>query len=129
MITFRLLLWLFYIAADVWTNYTIIEKNKARPNYLLLFIVRGAAFILYGAFVWNFQYQIWYLNIFIFCVTSFWLLFDIFLNLSRDLSPFHIGKTSGFIDRFGVKEPGVYWCAKVMALILLILSVINIYQP
>lgn len=125
--TLKLLLWILYIAIDVWTNYAIIEKMKGRPNYLLMNIIRGGAFILYGAFVWDFQAAIWYLNVFVFCVTSFWLLFDLSLNVARNKHPLYIGAESGFIDRFGVKNQGIYYFAKLCALIILILSIINIY--
>lgn len=129
MTTLKLFLWLLYIAADVWTNYVIIEKNNSRPNYLLLNIVRGAAFILYGAFVWDFQAEVWYVNIFLFCVTSFWLCFDLSLNIARKKHPFYIGAESGWIDQWGFKNRGLYYVCKLFALVLLILSVINIYNP
>lgn len=129
MITFKLFLWLLYIGFDVWTNYTIIEQNRSRPNYLLLNIVRGAAFIVYGSFVWDFQPEIWYANIFIFCTTSFWILFDLSLNIARKKHPLYIGAESGWIDRWGFKNRGLYYICKVFALVIMILSIINIFEP
>lgn len=129
MITLKLLLWIAYIFLDVWINFYIIEINKSRPNYLLMNIVRGGVFILYGAFVWDFQANFWYLNIAIFCVTSFWLCFDILLNRFRRKHLLYIGPESGWIDRFGFKNPALYYACKVAALVLLIMSIINIYQP
>lgn len=129
MITCKLLLWLVYIGLDVHINYTIIEKNKARPNYLLLNIVRGVAFILWGAFVIDFQYDIFYLNYFLFASTSFWIIFDLSLNIARKKHPLYIGQNSGWIDQFGFRYPGIYYLAKGCALAVLTFSVINIYQP
>lgn len=128
MITLKLFIWVAFIAIDVWINYRIIEVNDARPNYLLLNIIRGGAFILYGAFVWDFQNQVWYWNIFVYSVASFWLLFDLALNIARK-KPLHIGQNSGYIDQFGFKNPGIYYFGKVCALALLTFSIINIYNP
>lgn len=125
----KLFVWIAYILLDVWLNYKIIEVDDHKPNYLLLNIIRGAAFILYGAFVWDFQAEIWYLNIFIFCVASFWIFFDLWLNVVRGKHPLYIGANSGWIDRFGYKHPGIYYFCKACVLVILILSTINIYNP
>lgn len=129
MITLKLFIWLLYIAVDCWINFTIIEKNDARPNYLLMNIVRGGAFILYGAFVWDFQAEIWYANIFIFCTTSLWILFDLSLNIARKKHPLYIGAESGWIDRWGFKNRGLYYTCKVFVLVILVFAIINIYNP
>jgi hypothetical protein len=129
MITIKLLCWIAYIAVDVWINYHIIEVNKARPNYLLLFIVRGIAFLLWAKFVVGFEYSFYYLNYFIFAVTSFWILLDLSINVARRKHLFYIGPSSGWIDRLGFKYPSVYYVAKVIALVWLVLSIINIYNP
>ena len=119
---FKLILWVAYIAGDVYYNYYTIEKKGQRPNYLLMNIVRGMAFILYGAFIWDTQYEWRTFFIFLYCVTSFWLLFDLSLNIARKKHPFYIGKESGWIDQYGFKNPGMYYVGKVVALVLLIWS-------
>lgn len=129
IITLKLLVWIAYVAFDVWINYRIIEVNKSRPNYLLMTIFRGVAFIVYGSFVWDFQYELWYLNVFIFCTTFFWITFDITLNLIRGKHWLYIGPESGWIDRWGVKNRDLYYVLKVMTAIVMVLSVINIYNP
>lgn len=128
MTTLKLLLWLAYIAVDVWTNYVIIEKNDSRPNYLLMNIVRGCVFIVYGAFIWDTQADLRTLYIFIFCTTSFWILFDISLNLSRGKHILYLGKESGWVDRFGFKHPVIYYLGKVCALAALVFSIAKLYQ-
>jgi hypothetical protein len=128
MITLKLLCWIAYIAVDVWINYHIIEVNKARPNYLLMNIVRGIAFLLWAKFLIHFEYELFYLNYFVFAVTSFWILFDLALNISRGRHPLYIGQTSGWIDQFGFQHQWLYYTAKVCAVAALVLSIINIYQ-
>ena len=128
MTTIRILIWLLYIAADVVVNYYIIEEKKSRPNYIILFIARGGAFMLYASLVWGFQYEIWYSNIVLYCLTSFWLVFDLSLNLSRGKHALYIGPTSGWIDRAGIKYTGLYYFCKLAALVFLVLSIINIYM-
>lgn len=129
MTTLKLFVWLLYIAFDVWINYQIIEVKKVRPNYLFLNITRGGIFILYGAWIWDFQNQVWYWNIFLYSVASFWLLFDLSLNIARKKHPLYIGAESGWIDRFGFKNRGFYYMCKVFAMIILVLATINIYNP
>lgn len=129
MITLKLLVWIAYISFDVWINYRIIEINKRSPWYLLLNIMRGSAFVLYGRFVWDMKPELWYLNVFLFCTTSFWIGFDSVLNLVRGKHIFYIGPQSGWIDKWGVRNQGLYYLCKVFALIILVLVTINIYAP
>jgi hypothetical protein len=129
MITLKLLVWIAYISFDVWINYRIIEVNKRRPRYLLLNIMRGSAFVLYGRLVWDMKPEIWYLNVLLFCVTSFWIGFDSVLNLTRGKHMLYIGPQSGWIDKWGVSNPVLYYLCKFFALIILVLATINIFAP
>lgn len=128
MITIYLLIWAVYIAADVWCNFYIIEQINSRPDYLKLNIIRGVAFVLYGRFVWDLSLDLHALYILVYCTTSFWLLFDIFLNLSRGKHLLYIGKDSGYIDQYGFKYPAIYYLGKLVALFVLTYSVTKIYQ-
>lgn len=128
MITLKLLLWLAYIAVDAWINYTIIEVNDKRPNYLVLNIQRGIAFILYGVFIFDTQADLRTFYIFLYCTTSFWLLFDLGINIARKKHPLYIGMHSGWIDRFGFQHKAIYYIGKVCALAALIFSIVKIYQ-
>lgn len=128
MITFKLLIWVAFIWLDVWNNYYIIEVNDRRPNYLLMNIVRGVAFILYGAFVWDTQADIRTFYIFLYCTTSFWVLFDLGINIARKKHPLYIGMHSGWIDRFGFQHQAIYYLGKVCALSALIFSIAKLYQ-
>lgn len=126
-ILLKLLLWFAYIAADIAINYYIIEKRKERPNYLLLNIIRGGAFIVYGAFIWNTQANWYTFYLFVFCVTSFWLMFDLVLNTIRGKHPLYIGPESGWIDRFGVKYNAIYYAGKILAVVALLWSIAKIF--
>jgi hypothetical protein len=139
MTTIQLLLWIFYIALDVWINYRIIEVNDSRPNYLLMNIVRGAAFVVYGRLIWDASIELTYgWDVFrvteetfymtIYCLTSFWILFDLGLNRARNKHPLYIGQNSGWIDQYGFKYPSVYYLGKLCALAALVYSIAKIYQ-
>lgn len=128
MTTIYLLIWVVYIAADVWCNFYIIEQINSRPDYLKLNIIRGVAFVLYGRFVWDLWLDLHSLYIFLYCTTSFWLLFDLVLNISRGKHPLYIGQNSGYIDQYGFKNPFLYYVFKVFALAALVFSIAKIYQ-
>lgn len=128
MITLKLILWVAFIAADVWCNYYIIEINRARPNYLLLNIIRGVAFVLYGRFVWDLSLDLQTFYILLCCTTSFSIFFDLALNISRGKHLLYIGQTSGWIDQWGFKNPFLYYIFKVLALAGLVFSIVKIYQ-
>jgi len=128
MITLKLLVWIIFIAGFVYYNWRVIEKKKSRPFYLLDNIAKGFFFILYGVYVWDSQNDIRTVNLALWCFTSFWLLFDLGLNLSRGLSPFYIGKSSGWIDQLGYKYPWGYWILKLLAAYVLVHTTINIYK-
>jgi hypothetical protein len=96
------MIWLLYITADAIGNWWLIEKQKQRPNYMVLFIIRGIAAILYGAFVLDVTEET-ILMWFIFVTFSFPFPFNFLLNLLRQRPFDYYGAESGFIDRFIVK--------------------------
>lgn len=103
-------LWFLFIAAEVWRNYYIIEKRKSVPNYLQSFIIRGMASILHGIAVGVLNTKEYGLLL-VFQCCSFWIIFDIALNLSRGKSPIHRGK-KGWLAR--LPDDG-FWILKIMA--------------
>src|SRR5574343_949393 len=110
--------WLLYILADALYNWYIIEKKNTVPHYLPMTIFRGMMAIFYGAFIDTNTDTVLYWLIFTTC--SFWLVFDVSLNLMRGKSPFYIG-TNSTIDRFGLKFPVTYWLLKIACLVLLVI--------
>ena len=125
-ITVFLLVWLLPIGANVWA-----DRTGRKPNYLMMFILRGMAAILHGVM---FQPENWgeYFPVFVFQVTSFWLFFEAALNIVRKKPLLYYDMKegdSGWIDRF-FKWTGkpAHTVAKIAALILMILSIIVIYH-
>lgn len=111
----KLLLWILFIGADVYRNWYIIEKKKQRPDYLWSFIFRGWFAVLHGI-LFNPQNVSDAIPIVTYQVTSFWLFFDVALNLARKKHPLYTGANSGWIfDKLG-KWPVVYLILKLVAL-------------
>jgi len=115
-----MILWIIYIVLDALVNWYIIEKKKIVPNYIQLMIFRGWAFILIGIAINLQEWQLlWW---FLFTTTSFWLLFDILINLFRGKNIFYRGENS-MIDKFGRKYHSVYFLLKLTALLILIYQI------
>lgn len=119
--------WFLFILLEVLRNYVIIEKRRIRPNYGGSFCLRaffGAVCLIIanpdfdplvnGREYWPFV---------VFECTSFWLLFDPLLNLSRKKPLWYKGKNSGWLDKLPV---GVYWSLKILALIGSIFAISNL---
>lgn len=125
MVTLKLFVWFVVIGVEIYRNYYMIERSKERPNYTLSFILRGMAAIFHGIL---FSPSNWveYFPVFIFQVTSFWILFDLGLNILRNEAIFYTGRDSGLLDKVG-KFPLTYLLLKVAAFTLLVLSIIVIY--
>jgi hypothetical protein len=126
MVTLKLLLWIVFIGLFVvWSVYNIRRGN--RPFYLLENIIKGFVFIIYGAFIWDSQSDMRTVNLLLWCATSWWILFDIATGVILHGNPLYIGKSSGWIDRLGVKYPWGYWALKLLALYVLIKTTVNFY--
>ena len=125
-IALKLLLWLIPIGLNVYA-----DKDGRKPNYLLMFVLRGIAAILHGV-LFNPQDMADYWPVFLFQVTSFWILFEIALNLVRGREVFYYDrkeKDSGWIDKlFAWAGPFWHIIAKIVATILMVWSIILIYQ-
>lgn len=110
------MIWLLYILTEVIINWYLIEKKKTEPNYLQLTMIRGIAFILYGVLV-DVKTYTEIIQLFLYCTASFWLLFDIGINLFRRKHIFYLG-TNAKIDNFGRLYPYIYWTIKSTYIIL-----------
>jgi len=129
MITIKLFIWAIAIGINIW-----FARSREKPNYLVQGILRGMASILHGALFISSQDQ-WplYLVLVIFQVTSFWIVFELVLNFiwgEALLYYDHKERDSGWIDRFfaglGKSGPTAHFVAKILALVLCVLSVIVI---
>src|SRR5690349_8339259 len=99
MITLKLILWVLVIAAFVMADTIQIRKGN-RPFYLVENILKGIAFILYGAFIWDTQADRFTLVLALWCAATWWVLFDAAIGLILHGNAFYVGKSSGWIDRF-----------------------------
>lgn len=115
------MIWIIFIGLEIARNYWLIEKKKTRPIYLQSFVIRGMAAIFHGIIVGVATWQD-YLPVFIFQITSFWLLFDIGLNLARKKPLIYKGETSGYLDSL---HPILYWVLKLVSLAGLIFALYN----
>jgi len=132
--TIRLLIWLIPIGANVWA-----DAKGRKPNYLAMFFLRGAAFITYGA-LWPLPTYGWilrWLPIGLYQLTSYWILFELSLNIiynirekeKRSLLYFDQKEgDSGWIDRFFKKHPNLHTGAKIASLVIMVISIILVYR-
>ena len=125
MITLHLILWLVFIAAETYRNYYLIEVKKTRPMYLQSFVLRGMAAILHGI-LFNPHNMADYFPVFIFQVSSFWLLFDLSLNYLRGKPMLYMGEQSGWIDRAftWIGSDGFLFFCKLLTLVVSVFSAI-----
>jgi len=126
MITLKLLLWLLPIGANIYA-----DRKGRKPNYIQMFVIRGMAAIAHGI-LFN-PHNMWdYAPVFVFQITSFWILFEIGLNIVTKKPILYYDRKegdSGTIDRFFKwAGPGAHLVAKLAALVLCILSIIVIYN-
>ena len=132
MITIKLIVWLLLIAFNVY-----LDRNGRKPDYLVTGILRGIAAILYLGLIWDVQggYSLWtdfkeFWSLLLFMGTSYWLFFEVGLNYLR-IKPLlyydRIERDSGWIDRFFADHPKLHTPAKIFALCLMILALIDIY--
>lgn len=116
-----MILWLIYIALEITIQSNLIRKGW-KPIYIQLFIIRGMASIVHGIYLgvepgWDYPLLV------AFQATSFWILFDLGLNIVRGKDLFYQGKTSGWLDKLPwdvyIILKGI---AAVVCLILLIIA-------
>lgn len=121
------MIWIVYIVLAVLCHYAWIMRMKKRPRYDVVVVVRfgaGAAFLLFrhpeldplGDLA-----TIWPALVYgVFQFSSFYLLFDLILNLLRGKAWDYRGKNSGaYFDKGGWVR---YYTWKVASLIGLIVS-------
>jgi hypothetical protein len=116
-------IWLLYILLEVVTQWWLITYKKWKPIYINLFLLRGMASIfhallleLMGAIELNSMRD--YLPVLLFQTTSFWILFDLGLNLLRGKKWYYKGKNSGWLDSL---PPSIYYTLKIIAVCTLLM--------
>ncbi len=140
-----MLLWLIYPILEAIIQGLMFRYIKGfdphkEPMYLRL--IRGTVFFTWA--IW-FQYQynlkehlmedwnsLWFIIIMVtFSMTSFWIIFDLVLNLMRGKRWDHSGTESGYLDNLDEVSQTFYLMWKVVALVAAIVTCylgISIYQ-
>lgn len=124
--------WLLFIAWEVRRNYRIIEVHKERPDYLNSFFVR----VFFGFLSTALMCQTWdpgYWSTWIQAVpaivyelSSFYLVFDVWLNIRRGKPWDYQGDNSGiFFDHL---PKWLYYSLKVLCVIALVVSIVVLWK-
>lgn len=137
-ITWRLLLWLIPIGVNIYA-----DRKGRKPHYLVVNILRAMAAIVHGGlFVNNYEgYWYYWWPVLLFQVTSYWILFELGLNLAWNYYHKHPNekrpllyydnkeKDSGWIDRFfSWAGKTAHTATKILVLLAMIYSIILIFQ-
>jgi hypothetical protein len=108
-------LWFLYILGEAFIQGYFFRKDESfRPDYRILWIARGWASILHGIAlqVPDWEYYGYAVG---FQLCSFWILFDLILNLRRGKKWHYIGGSDS--SKFDQLAPIPYWILKAVALI------------
>ncbi|MES1221183.1 MAG: hypothetical protein ABUT20_37125 [Bacteroidota bacterium] len=126
--TWKLLIWFAFILAHAVRDYYLIEKMKTKPVYWRSFIYRATFSIGYTFLLFDVHNLYHYLVLLTFQATSFWVLFNMLLNVFRGEHPLYVGRHSGYIDSFLYKWPDFQGILIILAAVLCVISIIVIYQ-
>lgn len=107
--------WILYPIMEAIIQSYLIEEKNWKPNYLMLFTIRGMFSIVHGI-IMNVEPYPWYDYpvVVLFQCFTFWIVFDVVLNVLRGKEVEYRGKTSGWLDRL-IPE-FLYWTLKTLAL-------------
>jgi hypothetical protein len=128
MTTILLLLWLVPIAINIYA-----DRDGRKPNYLQMFVIRAMASLIHMFFfIYSPQQGNLVFWLLVFQITSWWLIFELVLNLIRGRAVFYFDRTendSGWIDRFFAKKH-VLWHfgAKLLCFAVMVYAIIRIYE-
>lgn len=125
-------LWLAFIAWEVRRNYRIIEVHQERPDYLNSFGVRcffGTLSLFLMCQSWDPAYFDTWIEAFpaiVYELTSFYLFFDVSLNIKRGKPWNYRGENSGMV--FDKLPVWVYYILKVACAVALVISIYVIWR-
>jgi hypothetical protein len=125
MIYLKLFGWLLIVGAWVLIDWYQIVRLKRSINHLVEFILRGALGLLYGIVIFNVQMGMSGVWVILFEATSFYLFFELVLNLARGLAFDYIGRTSA-IDRFLYSRRPLYYLLKLASAAGMVISAIKL---
>lgn len=119
--------WFAFILANVIYD----NRHYRNINHSIELIIRIGVGILYAGLAFGVRSaDEWALHVILFMWTSFYLFFELLLNVSMGLHPLYLGSTAT-IDKFIRKYLGGqqgYLMLKIFTVVLLIYSTIQIYK-
>jgi hypothetical protein len=119
--------WLALILVNVYIDWRLIKSGKG-VNHVIETVIRIGAGLLYAGLAFSVrrpdEHAQW---VALFEITSFWLLFELLLNLARGLKPLCLGDTAKS-DRWFKKNFPVYIGLKGFALALFLVSLIQLLK-
>lgn len=131
---YLIFLWLLYPLIESFIQSKLIARGW-KPIYIMLFLIRGIVAIAHGALLdefiglshWAGYFPGWqWVYVLVFQVCSFWIFFDLLLNLFRGKNWYYTGKESGWLDEIKDKDGRfddfLYWGLKAIALAGMFLS-------
>lgn len=120
-----LLLWLAFIALEVLRSWYVIAVRGYKPIYNASVILRlSVASIMLYLFHPRDAYT--FAALLIYQATSFWVVYDLSLNIATDREFFYTDTETGILDRFG-NRPLLYLLLKLAAVALCVVSIYYIY--
>lgn len=110
--------------ANAALDWYLIEKRKTGVNHVAEAIIRGMVIIVYGGAVFDAQPDTggW---VILYEVTSFYLIFELALNLMRGRTWDYLGNTSD-MDLFFAKRRPLFYVAKIISFIAMLVSIYKI---
>lgn len=120
----KILLWLLVPLANAALDWYLIEKRKTGVNHVVEVIIRGGVIILYGGAVLNTHADngVW---VILYEITSFYLVFEIALNLMRGRTWDYLGNTSAMDLLFARRRP-LFYLVKIGSLVAMLVSIYKI---
>ena len=109
-----LIFWLLIPLTNAFADAWIIERLKMPIDHLVEFLVRGMFAIVYGAIVFDAQAGTHGAMVILYEVTSFYVVFELALNMLRGKPWNYLGNTAS-LDKFLSKRRAVYYLLKLIS--------------
>jgi hypothetical protein len=127
---FIFITWLVVIELKSWVDFYQIEKLKRKISHGFEIGVVAIIAVLHQGLsgvnkIEEVELAGWIL---LFQTMSYWLLFDLSLNLMRGKEPFYIGENAKSDKLFRKLGMGTYFMSKVFALILMIVAIVQLIK-
>lgn len=123
--------WLTIIAAKVFVDWSIIERDKKKIRHGLEIVIVAIVAVLHQALSGVNKIEEWELAgwLLLFQTASYFFFFDFSLNLMRGKELFYYGKTAWTDKMFHkIGGDGPYLMSKIFALVLMIVAIVQLIK-